>query len=132
MARARLPATLSADGSSIAWTLSYAGLTGGALAAHIHFGQPQNTGSVVVFFCGGGGRPACPDNGTDHSGTVTGTWTGADILGVPAQNVTAGDFAGFLKILNARLGYANVHTPNFPAGEIRGQVSVHAREHGRD
>lgn len=120
--------TLSADGSSIAWTLSYTGLTGPPLFAHIHFGQPQNTGSVMVFFCGGGGRPACPD-GPDHSGSVSGTWTAADILGVPAQNITAGDLAGFLRILGVHLGYANVHTPNFPAGEIRGQVSIHQAEH---
>ena len=83
-------------------------------AAHIHFGQPQNVGAVVVFFCGGGGRPACPD-GPGHSGSVSGTWTAADILAVPAQNVTAGDFAGFVEILNVGLGYANVHTPLFPA-----------------
>ena len=123
----RFTGTLSADGSSIKWTLSWTGLTGPAQAAHIHFGQPQNTGAVVVFFCGGGGRPACPD-GPGHSGTVSGTWTAADILAVPAQNVTAGDFAGFLKILRVHLGYANVHTTLFQAGEIRGQVNVHEGE----
>jgi len=115
--------TLSEDKTSISWTLTWSGLTGPAAAAHIHFGQPQNTGSVVVFFCGGGGRPACPD-GPGHSGTVTGTWTAADILAVPSQGVAAGDFAGFLRILRVKLGYANIHTPQFPAGEIRGQVSV--------
>ena len=113
---------LSADGASISWTLTWADLTGAAQAAHIHFGQPQNTGSVVVFFCGGGGRPACPD-GPGHSGSVSGTWTAVDILAVPSQNITAGDFAGFLRILRAHLGYANIHTPLFPGGEIRGQVS---------
>ena len=123
--------TLSADGNSISWTVTWTGLTGPAQAAHIHFGQPQNVGSVVVFFCGGADRPACPD-GPDHSGTVSGTWTAADILAVPSQNVSAGDFAGFLKILRAHLGYANVHTPLFPAGEIRGQVSVHEGDRDDD
>ena|SRR5437870_56872 len=121
--------TLSDDKTSISWTLTWSGLTGPAAAAHIHFGQPQNVGSVVVFFCGGGGRPACPD-GPGHSGTVTGTWTAADILAVPSQGVTAGDFAGFLRILGVNLGYANIHTAQFPGGEIRGQVSV--REPDRD
>src|SRR5262249_8691981 len=119
----RFSGTLSEDGDSISWTVSWTGLTGPAQAAHIHFGQPQNTGSVVVFFCGGGGRPACPD-GLNHSGSVSGTWTAADVLGVTSQNVTAGDFAGFLKILRAHLGYANVHTTLFPGGEVRGQVAV--------
>jgi hypothetical protein len=114
--------TLSADGTSISWTLTWTGLTGPAQVAHIHFGQPQNTGTPVVFFCGGGGRPACPD-GPRHSGALTGTWTAADVVAVPSQNVTAGDFAGFLKILRVHLGYANVHTTLFSAGEIRGQVS---------
>jgi hypothetical protein len=116
--------TLSDDGTSISWTISWTGLTGPALFAHIHFGQSQVNGSVVVFFCGGGGRPACPD-GPNHSGTVTGTWTAADILSVPTQNISAGDFAGFLRFLNAKEGYANIHTTLFQGGEIRGQVSVH-------
>jgi len=95
--------TLSADGASISWTLTWTELTGPAQAAHIHFGQPQNTGSVVVFFCGGGAGPrARTDPG--HSGSVSGTWTAVDILPVVAQNVTAGDFAGFLRILRVRLG----------------------------
>jgi len=129
--KGRFTGKLSADGNSISWTLTWSGLTGPAQAAHIHFGQPQNVGAVVVFFCGGGGRPACPDD-AGHSGSISGTWTAADILSVPAQNVSAGDFAGFKKILRAHLGYANIHTPLFPAGEIRGQVSVSDRDNNDD
>src|SRR5437762_7383085 len=78
---------LSADGASISWTLTWTELTGPAQAAHIHFGQPQNTGSVVVFFCGGGGRPAWPD-GSGHDGSVCGTWAAAHLLAVRPQKVT--------------------------------------------
>ena len=81
--------------------------------------------------CGGGGRPACPD-GPGHSGSLTGTWTAADVVAVPSQNVTAGDFPGFLKILRVHLGYANIHTTLFSGGEIRGQVSVHEGDRGDD
>src|SRR5437773_12244455 len=118
----RFTGTLSADGASISWTLTWTDLTGAAQAAHIHFGQPQNTGAVVVFFCGGGGRPACPD-GPGHSGSVSGTWTAVGILAVPSQDITAGDFAGFLMILRPHLGYAHLHQPLFPGGGIRAQVS---------
>src|SRR5262245_34412949 len=68
---------LSEDGTSISWTVTWTGLTGPAQAAHIHFGQTQVNGGVFVFFCGGGGRPACPD-GPDHSSEATDTWTAAD------------------------------------------------------
>jgi len=128
----RFTGTLSEDGTSISWKLTWTGLSGPAGAAHIHFGQTQVNGGVFVFFCGGGGRPACPDSGPDHSGEVTGTWTAADILPVAAQNLTAGDFAGVLRILRAHEGYANIHTTLFPGGEIRGQVSVRGRDHDDD
>src|SRR2546427_4066849 len=118
------------SGNSISWTLTWTGLTGPAQVAHIHFGQPQNTGTPVVFFCGGGGRPACPD-GPGHSGSITGTWTAADILPVSAQNVAAGDFAGFGRILRVPFGDANVHTTVVPGGGIRGHVS-HERGRGDD
>ena len=79
------------------------------------------------FSFAGGGRPACPDR-PGHSGSISGTWTAADVVAVPSQNVTAGDFAGLVKILRAKLGYANIHTTQFAGGEIRGQVSVHGRD----
>src|SRR5712691_3298963 len=66
-ANGKFTGTLSDDGTSISWTLTWTGLTGPAQVAHIHFGPPQNTGTPVVFFCGGGGMPACPD-GPGHSG----------------------------------------------------------------
>ncbi len=120
--------TLSADGQSLSWTLTWTGLTDAAHVAHIHFGQAQNTGTPVVFFCNGGNRPDPCRDGPGHSGMLTGTFTAADVVAVPSQNVTAGDFAGFVKILRARLGYANIHTTLFGGGEIRGQVSVSQEE----
>lgn len=120
--------TLSDDGNSMDWTLDFSGLTSPALAAHIHFGPTKVNGAVFVFFCGGGGRPACPPS---TSGSISGTWTAADIIAVPAQGIAAGDFAGVVSILRHHLGYANMHTAAHPGGEIRGQVHVR-RHHERD
>ncbi len=42
---------------------------------------------------------------------------------VPAQGVTAETFADLVRILQRGDGYVNVHTANFPDGEIRAQIS---------
>src|SRR5215470_1122071 len=121
---AELRAQLSADESTITFTLSFQGLTGAPAAAHIHFGQSRVNGGVMVFFCGGGGKPACPPA---TSGTVSGTITAADIVGPAAQGIQpapAGDFADVVRAIKTNRGYANMHTAQFPAGEIRGQVQV--------
>src|SRR5262245_49561100 len=99
-------ATLDPGGASISFTLTFSGLSSSAGASHIHFAQPGVSGAVFVFFCGGGGKPACPAGG----GTITGTITGADVVGVPAQGITAGSFSDLLRILKAGDGYVNVHT----------------------
>lgn len=128
---------LDQKGGTIAYTLSYSNVgttppkTGTVLFAHIHFGKSRDSGGVLVFFCtnapftGTGPTPqACPQN----SGTVSGTWTAADVQAVPGQNVVAGDFDALMDALTSNTAYANVHTTSgttpenaFPGGEIRGQ-----------
>jgi hypothetical protein len=110
-------ATLSADGTTLSYTLTYAGLTA-ASAGHIHLGEPGTNGGVSAFLCGGGGKPACPAS----SGSVSGTITAADIIGPASQGLAAGQFANFLTGLRAGATYVNVHTAVFPGGEIRGQI----------
>lgn len=113
-------ATLDPGGSSISFTETFSNLSSDVTASHIHFGQSGVAGAVFVFFCGGGGKPACPPGG----GTLTGTITGADVLGVPAQGITAGSFGDLLRILRSGDAYVNVHTTNHPGGEIRGQLKA--------
>ena len=113
-------ASLDPGGSSISFTETFSNLSSDVTASHIHFGQPGVAGAVFVFFCGGGGKPACPPGG----GTLTGTITAADVLGVPAQGITAGSFGDLLSILRSGNAYVNVHTTGHPAGEIRGQLKA--------
>ena len=51
---------LNVTDTTITFKLDYADLTGPPGAAHIHVGQKGVNGGVSVFFCGGGGKPACP------------------------------------------------------------------------
>jgi len=106
------------------YTLTYSGLTSSVTQAHIHFGKLHVAGGIFVFLCtnlgnGPAGTPPCPAAG----GTVSGTITAAGVLGVAAQNVTAGDFDAVVQIITSDTAYANVHTTKFPAGEIRGQIT---------
>ena len=110
--------------SAIEYTLRYRGLEGGnVLFSHIHLGQRHTNGGVIVFLCGGGGKPACP-NASD--GTVEGTITEANIVGPAGQGIPGGGVAGtfdeLVRAIRAGAAYANVHTTQYPGGELRGQI----------
>jgi len=109
---------------SFGWELTYSGLTG-VTQSHIHVGQRGVSGAIVIFLCtnlpnapAGTTVAACPTS----AGTVTGTATAANVIGVPAQGVAAGDFATVLDAIRAGVAYANIHTVAHAPGEIRGQI----------
>ncbi len=83
------------DGDKLTWSLTFKGLTGQAVAAHIHLGKKGVSGPVAVPLCG-----PCK---TGAHGTAT---------------VAAAVAAALAK----GRAYANVHTAKNPNGEIRGQV----------
>jgi hypothetical protein len=49
---------------------------------------------------------------------------GRSRVAVSGQNILAGNFGVLLAALGSNTAYANVHTVQFPGGEIRGQVEV--------
>lgn len=94
--------------------------------AHIHFAQAGVNGAVSVFLCSdlddpSAGTQACP-NGA--SGRIEGSITSADVIGPAAQGLSPGDFDALVAAMEAGSAYVNVHTTDFPGGEIRGQVVV--------
>jgi len=116
------------NNNSISYELSYSGLSSPVTQSHIHFAQKGVNGGIIVYLCDNtglapSGVPACP-----NSGTVTGTLTAVDVnppnnpLPVTDQGIEPGDFAALVAAIQQRAGYINVHTTNFPAGEIRGQL----------
>jgi CHRD domain len=87
------------SGNKLSWKLTFAKLTGPAIAAHIHMGAKGASGNVVVPLCAGS---ACK-SGLTGMATIT-----------PAL------MAAFKK----HDLYVNVHTTKNPNGEIRGQLAV--------
>jgi len=96
-ARGMFTATLERNrtGGMLTWRLTFQGLTGRAMTAHIHLGARGRAGAVRVALCG-----PC------QSGVRRSTR-------VDARTVTA--------LLNGST-YVNVHTARNAAGEIRGQI----------
>jgi hypothetical protein len=88
--------TVSDSGSTIKWTMTFRGLSGKALAAHIHKGKKGTAGAVIVPLCG-----PCT-SGKKGRSTIT-------------KSVAT--------LLQRGGTYVNLHTAKNPAGEIRGQIA---------
>jgi hypothetical protein len=122
---------LNEDGS-LSFQLSFSDLSSPATQAHIHFGATKTNGGVMVFLCGGP-KPACP-----ASGFISGTITASDVSVLPANNadsvipqgVQPGNFGALVEAIRKGDTYVNVHSTDFPTGEIRGHVKLpHEEEH---
>ena len=117
-------ATLWKHGRELKYKLQYSNLSGEVTQAHIHFSQSRTTGGVMVFLCQTEGfqdptglAPECV-----QEGMVEGTLTMENLIPLPDQTFD-GSFEDFLRILKSNAGYVNVHTTQWPPGELRGQVS---------
>lgn len=122
-------AKLSEDGTSLQYKLTYHDLSSDVQQAHIHFGAPAITGQIVLFLCTNlGNAPATvplPQACPPAPATITGTLTAADVIARATQGIDAGagGFAEMIKAMRAgNAAYANVHSANFPGGEIRGAI----------
>ena len=125
--------TATADADSLTYTLTYSGMPTAVLQSHIHFGQRGTTGGVSIFLCsnlgnGPAGTPACPSPG----GTVSRTVTAADVVGPAGQGIAAGEWNEIVAAIRAGYAYANVHSTQYPTGEIRGQISTRGGEDDQD
>ena len=119
----RFWAVVDTEANTISYKLSYEGLEGSVVQAHVHLGARAVNGGIMFFLCtnagnGPAGTPACPA----PSGEVTGMVTPEVVIGPAGQGVAAGEFAEVVAALRNGSAYANVHSSLYPAGEIRGQV----------
>src|SRR5262245_12929258 len=124
-------ATLSDDGTTLTYTVTYNNLNAQVTQAHIHFGLTKETGGIMVWLCQTAtnpapatdpGVPTCPDT---TSGTVSGTITVANVVGPNVQGITPGvDFDKVIQAMREGASYANVHSTRTTTGEIRGVVHV--------
>jgi len=103
-------ATFTLTGKTLSYVVNVNGLSGNAVASHIHGGAAGVNGNILVPFVAAGVQ-----SGQVASGSVD--------LSQPISNGT-GSISGdsLLTLLNKGLLYTNVHTAAHPGGEIRGQI----------
>jgi len=125
-ARGFFIARVNTQQKTIDYVLSYDGLQADVRQAHIHFGQPNVNGGIVVWLCttpqittAPAGTQTCP-----QSGTITGLATAQDVQAVTTQGINAGDIDDVLAAIRNGQAYANVHTVGSPGGEIRGKINA--------
>src|SRR5918911_200405 len=108
-------ATFTVNGSAINYTITVNNMTG-VTGAHIHPGDANSTGGVIVPF---------PITGTPTgavNGQLTsGSFTAADIKAA-TQGGTPISMDSLLTLMRTSNAYVNVHTSANPGGEIRGQI----------
>ena len=118
-------ASLQAKKSAISYRLSYSGFETPVQQAHIHFGGRHQSGGISVWLCGNipttpPGVQACPNGpGTQ---TITGVITPTDVIGPAAQGIAAGEFDELLDAIANDVTYVNIHSEQYPGGEIRSQL----------
>jgi hypothetical protein len=115
----------SGGATTITYELSYEGLEGNVTQSHIHAAQPGVSGGIMIWLCSNLASPPTPP-GTQlcppAPGTITGTITAANVVGIPAQAIPAGDLSDPLEAIRTGNAYVNVHSTVSPGGEIRGQI----------
>jgi CHRD domain len=107
---------LSKDGNSIHYKLTVANIENVTMS-HIHEGVTGANGPVVVWLYPSTPPPVLKPGRSDGV-LAEGTITSANLTG-PLTGKSITDLLNDLKSGNA---YVNVHTSQYPGGEIRGQI----------
>ena len=107
---------LSKDGTELTYKLIVANIEN-VNQAHIHLGPEGANGPVVVWLYPDAPPPVLIP-GRFSGVLASGTITAADLVG-PLAGMTLQDL---LNAMEAGNTYVNVHTSQFPGGEIRGQI----------
>jgi len=121
-------ATLNDARTILNYSMVYFNLQGTVTQSHIHIGQPGVNGGIVLFLCTNLAPPAgvpvpppCPNIAGQNF--VVGTLSAANVITQTAQGIAAGEFSEVIDAMQALASYANVHSDQFPGGEIRGQIT---------
>jgi CHRD domain len=104
------------EGNTVHYSIETHSITG-VIGAHVHSGAAGSNGPIAIALY--------PRPGVNFSATPTGGVDGVLIQGsFQASDVVGISFETLLSEMRDGTAYANVHTTQFPGGEIRGQVHL--------
>ena len=107
---------LNADGTAISYKLNVANIEN-VTQAHIHLAPAGSNGGIVVWL-----YPSAPPSQL-IPGRSQGTLGEGEIsAGSLVGSLTGQPLSALLDVMRSGGAYVNVHTTQFPPGEIRGQI----------
>ena len=107
---------LTVDGNTVQYSIEVHGITA-ITGSHIHSGASGVNGPIRIALY--------PRPGVNFAPTATASVDGVLLQGTfQASDVVGITFDQLLADMRAGTAYANVHTTQFPGGEIRGQVRL--------
>jgi len=114
-AAGRVVLLVSRDASYAEYSVEQAGLSGGIRGGHFHRAAAGANGPIVLSFFFDATTGAAIN--TPTPGT-----TDLELSGSIGRTINKTQLDTILADLRAGNLYANIHTPSFPGGEIRGQL----------
>ena len=107
-------ATITVTGQQAQYEVTFSGLSGAPTGAHIHGPASSAVAAPVLV-------PFSTAGVTTNGGTLTGTFTAANIL-APSGQPAPISFDSLVTLMRTGNAYVNVHTAANAPGEIRGQL----------
>jgi len=115
-AQAQANLKLSRDGTSLSYKLNVANIEN-VTQAHIHMAAPGANGAIVAWLYPSG-PPTQLVPGRSGGTLAEGIITAANLVGPLAGQ----SLAALVSAIDAGNAYVNVHTSQFPGGEVRGNI----------
>jgi hypothetical protein len=110
--------TLDPSSNTLTWTMTFQGLTSNAIQSHIHGPAPATTTANVVL-----NFQTLPGSNLTTGATSGGSTGSLSILAAAAPTALTISGDSIKKLMDAGQAYVNVHSDNYKAGEIRGQIT---------
>lgn len=122
MAHGQAVFQLSKDGTELSYKLIVANIENVRMA-HIHLAAAGSNGDIVVWLYPSA-PPMVPIPGTSNGILMQGVIKSSNLV----RSLAGKPLSDLIDKMKSGMAYVNVHTNQFPGGEIRGQIQYNPKE----